>query len=191
MRTYTAEQVCEAVRGFAGYSHVHHGIGAELLDIATDYAALLRERESAKVVTDEMVECACDGFMRVRGIGMHLAWQSMTEETRISYRNAMRPALKAVAPMLARDSSEELKEWEQFGREIEKRLRYNPWGFKGSYPEIIDQIIRVASARVPEECDGVNVPSWVSKLSDPATYAAGWNACRAAMLTAAPKPEKE
>ncbi|HWV44960.1 MAG TPA: hypothetical protein VN039_02860 [Nitrospira sp.] len=92
MRKYTAEQVRNVARLLDGESR----------SMLNEYAALLRERESAKAaVTDEMVECACDGFMRVRGIGMHLAWQSMTEETRISYRNAMRPALETVAPMLA------------------------------------------------------------------------------------------
>lgn len=50
---------------------------------------------------------------------------------------------------------------------------------------------RLASARVTDAMCGINAPSWVQKLSDPATYAAGWNACRAAMLAAASKPETE
>ncbi len=38
-------------------------------------------------------------------------------------------------------------------------------------------------ASVPDAIDIDEVPSWVTKLSDPPVYVAGWNACREAMLT--------
>ena len=86
---------------------------------------------------------------------------------------------------------------------LEVSGRIHRWRTEGTQPsyrewmeieERIDKAISsyvapMLSARVPDAMCGTNAPSWVQKLSDPATYAAGWNACRNAMLAAAPKPE--
>jgi len=77
---------------------------ADLLHIQrmlTAYADLLEQIQRAQQgVTDEVVEIAAERHMRVRGIGMHAPWQTMTEETRIDYRAAMRAALQSVAHLL-------------------------------------------------------------------------------------------
>lgn len=84
MSKYTAEQVESAILGFAGYSATHHGIGNDLLAIADEYTALLREREE---MTDEVVD-------ELRG-----AYFSETgQETN---RQGMQAALKAISPMLS------------------------------------------------------------------------------------------
>lgn len=68
----------------------------ESAEMLRAYAERIKAGEGA--VTDEVVEIAAETHMRVRGLGMHAPWQTMTEETRISYRKAMRAALLAVWP---------------------------------------------------------------------------------------------
>lgn len=41
-------------------------------------------------------------------------------------------------------NAEDLEEWEEFGRQIEKRLRYNDLSLTGGYPEMIDVLIEKA-----------------------------------------------
>lgn len=179
MSKYTAEQVERAAKRmeFEGYGG----------DMLRDYADLLRERESAKetegwqIIMQEKPAGATHymiqpkwkhGRLRVdvRWLkswenGGYAEWCTDCDDEYPAYRPLGIPSLSPipidVAPMLASETSDELKEWEEFGRQIEKRLRYNPWGFKGSYPEIIDQVMTMASARVPDE--------WVRRLSAPIT----------------------
>jgi hypothetical protein len=53
-------------------------------------------------VTDEQVERAAKKHMEVRGLGMLSPWESCTEETRASYRIAMRRALEDFASLASR-----------------------------------------------------------------------------------------
>ena len=41
-------------------------------------------------------------------------------------------------------NAEDVKEWEEFGRQIEKRLRHNDLGLVGGYPEMIDVLLGMA-----------------------------------------------
>jgi len=195
MSNYTADRVLEYVekaeRGC--FNPVH-------MEMLRDYADILRERESAKAgVTDEIAKTAGEAIAEKFTYGFF--------DSRMIVECG-RAALEAVAPMLASESSEELKYWEQFGREIEKRLRYNQWSFKGSYPEIIDQIIKLASAQVPEGMVLVQSDNLQKIAADVETSmdSSTTNSYRAAiyqqelyerqrlaksMLAAAPKPKKE
>jgi len=197
MSKYTAEQVLEYVeKAERGYFNPVH------MEMLRDYAALLRERESAKErVTDEIVATFVEKVAAILSGAPFPSARSYAKAREIS--DLM---IETVAPMLASESSEELKYWEQFGREIEKRLRYNQWSFKGSYPEIIDQIIKLASAQVPEGMVLVQSDNLQKIAADVETSmdSSTTNSYRAAiyqqelyerqrlaksMLAAAPKPE--
>jgi hypothetical protein len=41
-------------------------------------------------------------------------------------------------------NAEDLKDWEEFGRQVEKRLRHNDLGLTGGYPEMIDALLAKA-----------------------------------------------
>jgi len=54
--------------------------------------------QQAEWPSDADVERAAETHMRIRGLGMLEPWKTMTEETRIEYRRAMRAALQSVRP---------------------------------------------------------------------------------------------
>src|SRR6185312_15235860 len=96
MKKYTAEQVESAAEILEQDQNAPSW--KRLSEMLNDYAALLRERESAKAgVTDEMTEAAC----RAYAIASDNPWPYSQEGWNDDDRAYMRAALKVVAPMMA------------------------------------------------------------------------------------------
>lgn len=79
----------------------------------------------------------------------HADWASLSDcfgDPATSYedRRLMSYAFVKAHHATIQKNAEDVEEWEEFGRQIEKRLRYNNLGLTGGYPEMIDALIEKA-----------------------------------------------
>jgi hypothetical protein len=77
---WTAEEVRKAISGFTGYCYSHHGIGSEMIDIATTFAERIEADESAVpgVLTADVLGSWCNilthAWMYVQEGNRRQAW---------------------------------------------------------------------------------------------------------------------
>lgn len=120
MSKYTSEQAflrSEDVKYSIGIDYkLTPACSDEVIGMLRDYAALLRERESAKAgVTDEMVHVVASAMAKLDGADPdHLIWEGSPPEpwgeVWCRYEDSARTVLEAVAPMLASASDKHLEQ---------------------------------------------------------------------------------
>ena len=79
----------------------------------------------------------------------HADWASLSDcfgDVETSHEERLRVSYAFVKAHHAtiQTNAEDVEEWEEFGRQIEKRLRYNNLGLTGGYPEMIDVLLGMA-----------------------------------------------
>ena len=179
MSKYTAEGIREFRKGNRAY---------HLKDVLEAFEDLLGEREAAKAgVTDGWPE-----YVMLRDTGLYDDAGGLGQRiytTAGSGYKKRKYILEAVAPMLASIQPPDM---------VCEQHPWSEWphddcagpGMPGTAQyEALVYLAKLASARVPDELKSAPASPLHPLWGD--GYLRGWNACRAVMLAAAPKPDVE